>query len=115
MVNNQTREVDLLFLALSDATRRSILARLVAEELSVGEIAKPYDMSLAGVSKHIKVLEEANIVKKTKSGRSYRCRANLDPLDRVTEVLEGLGLYWRNQLDSLENFLSDDKKELKEK
>ena len=110
MVNNQEQQFDRIFHALSDSTRRSILLRLVQGELSVTELAKPYDMTLAGVSKHLKVLEEAQIVQKTKCGRSYRCRANLEPLERVSEILEQLGLYWRKQLDSLDDFLTDEKK-----
>jgi len=115
MVEYSEEQLNLIFKALADPTRRAMLARLSREELMVTELARPYEMSLAAVSKHLKVLEAADFVERTKDGRMYRCKANLEPLNGVTAVLEDLGAHWRAQLDSLEAFFKDnkDKKEQK--
>lgn len=91
--------------ALADPTRREILSRLSGTELTVGVLAEPFNMSLAAVSKHLKVLEQAQLVEKVRDGTSYRCRANLAPLAEVTELLERLGSFWRGRLDQLEEIL----------
>ena len=72
----------------------------------MGELAEPFNMSLAAVSKHLQVLERAKFVKKMKSGRVVTCRATLEPLGEMTALLEELGRYWNRQLDSLEAFLA---------
>lgn len=102
MVNYSSERLDLIFKALSDSTRRAMLYKLSIKEQNVTELAAPFKMSLAAVSKHLKVLSEAEFVEKTKDGRSFRCRVNLSPLDGVTKVLEDLGAHWRQQLDFLE-------------
>lgn len=83
-----------------------MLKRLTEKDLTVTELAAPFDMSLAAVSKHIKVLEEAEFIRKKKSGRTFHCSANLAPLQDVTKLLEDLGAFWREQLSSLDAFLS---------
>jgi DNA-binding transcriptional ArsR family regulator len=108
MVNNQDRELDFVLYALSDSTRRSMLSQLARKECSVSELASPHDMSLAAISKHLKILAKAKFVEKTKEGRTFRCRANLKPLDPVVGLLEDLGHFWRGQLDALDQFLSID-------
>lgn len=108
MVKYSNEKLDLIFHALSDTTRRAMLRRLARRELSVSELAQPYQMSLAAVSKHLKVLQEADFVSKTKDGRSYKCRANLLPLEGVTGLLEELGAHWRQQLDSLELYFKEE-------
>jgi len=102
MVNNKDRQLDFVLYALSDATRRSMLAQLAQKECCVSELADPHDMSMAAISKHLKILAKAKFVQKTKDGRNFRCRANLKPLDPVYGLLEELGSFWRNQLDALE-------------
>jgi len=106
MVNNQERELDFVLYALSDSTRRSMLAQLAIKECSVSELADPHDMSKAAISKHLKILTKAKFVQKTKEGRSFRCRATLKPLDPVYGLLEKLGAFWRTELDALDRFLS---------
>lgn len=101
-------QLDLIFKALGDQTRRKMLRRLTLGEASVSELAEPFDMSLAAVSKHLKVLESARMVEKTKDGRNYFCRANLKPLSEVVTVLEGLGSFWRDRLESLDRFLTSE-------
>jgi DNA-binding transcriptional ArsR family regulator len=106
MVKHSEAQLDLVLHALADPTRRALLRRLAREELSVSELAEPFSMSLAAVSKHLKVLESARIVDKTKQGRVYRCRANLEPLAQVSALLEDLGAFWQAQLNSLNSLLS---------
>jgi DNA-binding transcriptional ArsR family regulator len=107
MVNYSSETLDRSLYALSDPTRRAILARIAQGETTVSELAEPFDMSLAAVSKHLQVLERANFLKKTKSGRTITCRATLNPLHEVLELLEDLGRYWNLQLDSLEKYLAN--------
>lgn len=105
MVKHSEEQLDAVLRALADPTRRALLRRLSREELNVGDLAQPFRMSLAAVSKHLKVLADANMVEKTKEGRNYRCRANLEPLAQVSELLEELGSFWRTRLDNLDALL----------
>lgn len=107
MVDYASRSLDLSFHALADPTRRAILARIAQGDSTVSELASPFDMSLAAVSKHLKVLERAKFVKKIKSGRIIVCKATLEPLNEMTRVLEDLGRFWSAQLDSLESYLAN--------
>ncbi len=93
--------------ALADKTRRDILMRLADQERSVNEIAEPYDMSLAAVSKHLKVLEGANLVVRRKEGRKYLCRMNYEPLVEVSELIKTYRKFWENRFDELEHFLEN--------
>ena len=104
MVNNQ-QALDSTFAALSDATRRGILARLASGEASVTELAKPYDMSLPAVSKHLRVLESAGLVARSKDGRVHRCRLEAAPLKSAADWIEHYRRFWEAQLDSLQRFL----------
>ncbi|MEO9884258.1 MAG: metalloregulator ArsR/SmtB family transcription factor [Balneola sp.] len=97
--------------ALADSTRRSILLRLGKKEQSVNEIAEPYEMSLAAVSKHLKVLEKANLITKEKKGRSYTCRMNYEPLNEVQELINQYKVFWEARLDELDNFITQTKKD----
>lgn len=105
MVNYQPALLDATFAALSDATRRGILARLAAGEASVTELAKPYDMSLPAVSKHLRVLESAGLVARSKDGRVHRCRLEAAPLKSAADWIEHYRRFWEAQLDSLQRFL----------
>lgn len=98
--------------ALSDSTRRSILGRLAKKECTVNEIAEPYDMSLAAVSKHLKVLEKAGLIIKKKEGRSYKCRMNYEPLTEVEQLIREYKTFWKARFDELEKFISDNKKQM---
>lgn len=103
--------LDSTLYALSDSTRRSILGRLAQKECTVNEIAEPYEMSLAAVSKHLKVLESANLIIKKKEGRSYKCRMNYEPLTEVEKLISEYRQFWEARFDELENFISESKKE----
>jgi DNA-binding transcriptional ArsR family regulator len=108
MVNNQTQRLDNLFRALSDRTRRDMLRSLAAGEHSVGELAAPFDMSLAAASKHIKVLEQAGLVRRTVQGRTHLCRLEAQPMHAGAEWLRHYEQFWSNRLDALEAALRAD-------
>jgi DNA-binding transcriptional ArsR family regulator len=104
---NHLQSLDSTFAALSDATRRGILARLAAGEISVSELAKPYDMSLPAVSKHLRVLESAGLLRRRKDGRVQRCNLVAGPMKSAAEWIEHYRRFWEAQLDSLARFLED--------
>ncbi|MGA3299681.1 MAG: metalloregulator ArsR/SmtB family transcription factor [Candidatus Acidiferrales bacterium] len=106
MVNNQ-QALDSTFAALSDATRRGILARLAGGEASVTELAKPYDMSLPAVSKHLRVLESAGLVARSKDGRVHRCRLQAAPMKSAADWIAHYRQFWEAQLDSLQRYLEN--------
>ena len=108
MIDYSSDSLDRSLHALSDPTRRKMLARLVEGDSTVSELSEPFEMSLAAVSKHLQVLERANFIQKVKSGRTITCRARLAPLDEVAELLVDLAKYWNSQLDSLEKYLATD-------
>ena len=96
-----------VFFALSDPTRRGILKRVAKNTLSVNEIAEPYEISLAAVSKHIQVLERAELISKEKQGRSYRCRMNFSSLEDASKLIQEYKQFWTKRLDSLEKYLDN--------
>jgi DNA-binding transcriptional ArsR family regulator len=106
MVNNE-QALDSTFAALSDATRRGILARLATGEASVTELAQPYDMSLPAVSKHLRVLESAGLVARSKNGRVHRCRLKAAPMKSAAAWIEHYRQFWETQLDSLQRYLEN--------
>ena len=81
--------MDHIFHALADETRRSILMRIKDEEYTVSELAEPYDMSLAAVSKHLKVLEKAGLINRTKQGKIHWCGMVEDPIIAANSYLKG--------------------------
>ena len=101
----QAAALDGLFAALSDRTRRAMLGALAAGERSVGELAAPFDMSLAAVSKHIKVLEAAGLVKREVQGRTHRVRLDAHPLHAGAEWLRHYERFWTQRLDVLDALL----------
>ncbi len=110
MVNHREERLDDIFHALSDETRRAMLIRLAKGECNVTELAEPFRMSLAAVSKHLKVLEEANLVKKEKNGRTYLCRPHFEPLHEANHLLERFAVFWEDRLTALEKLLTTDSK-----
>jgi len=91
--------------ALADPTRRGILARLAGGDASVTELAKPYDMSLAAVSKHLKVLESAGLVSRGKQAQWRPCHLEAKPLEAVSAWVENYRRFWERNLDSLADYL----------
>ncbi len=104
MVNSEAR-LDRVFSALSDPTRRAIVARLATGESSVTALAAPFDMSLPAVSKHLRVLEGAGLLSRNIDGRVHRCRLVAKPLNDAVAWLESYRQFWEEQFDSLADFL----------
>lgn len=98
----QSRTLDRTFSALSDPTRRDILERLGAGPASISELARPYGISLPGLMKHVRVLEEANLVTTEKHGRTRECRLGLGDMDDVTRWVERYRRHWQHRFDRLE-------------
>jgi DNA-binding transcriptional ArsR family regulator len=94
-------EVDRLFQALADATRRDILHRCIRSEPSVSRLADVYPMSFAAVQKHVTVLERAGLVTKQRRGREQRVRTDGDAVRRARRVLDELQAAWRGRVDRM--------------
>ncbi|ODT81615.1 MAG: transcriptional regulator [Pelagibacterium sp. SCN 64-44] len=94
------------FAALADPTRRAILARLASGEASVNDLAKPFDMTLAAVSKHIKVLENAGLISRGKQAQYRPCKLNAGPMRDVATYLEFYRQFWEQNLDQLDAYLT---------
>ena len=107
MVQQNTQSLDTVFQALADPTRREMLRRLAGGERSIGELAAPFRMSFAGASKHVKMLERADLVRRTVQGRTHMCRLNPRPLAVADEWLRFYQRFWNERLDALERELSE--------
>lgn len=103
--NYQEEHLNRVFRALGDQTRRNLLARLSQGPAMVTELAKPFDMSLPAIGKHIRVLESAGLIERTIDGRVHRCALNAQPLKNADEWLERYQRFWSESLDSLSNFV----------
>ena len=101
-------EVDRVFRALADSTRRDILRRTMAGEVSVSRLADSYEMSFAAVQKHVAVLESAGLVTKHPQGRERLVRGNPAALRRAQALLGRYEEIWRGRIDRLDHLLSDD-------
>lgn len=104
MVTTNSPRLDLVFGALANATRRAILARLAECETTVGELAAPFETSRPAISKHLRVLERAGLVKRTPDGRISRCSLDAGPMRGAAEWVESYRDYWENQLDALARY-----------
>ena len=91
--------------AIADPTRRSLLTRLARGDATVGELAKPYDMSLAAISKHLKVLESAGLISRGREAQWRPCHLEAAPLQAVADWAENYREFWERNLDSLGNYL----------
>lgn len=105
MVDHSTR-LNLIFGALSDPTRRDILRRGAKKELSIGEMAECYDMTIAAISKHVIVLEKAKLIMKRKSGKQRFVRLSPTAFKDASTYLKNYERVWNNRLDSLERYLA---------
>jgi DNA-binding transcriptional ArsR family regulator len=93
--------LDRTFGALADPTRRAILARLAKGEATVGELAEPFEISLPAVSRHLKVLEDAELISNERQGKHRRCRLRTEALDSAAGWLEFNKRFWMASLDRL--------------
>ncbi len=110
MVEYRTSQLDSVFHALGDATRRQMLAQLATGEHTVSQLAEPYAMSLAAASKHIKALEVAGLVKRDVRGRTHVCSLQPGPLANAHQWLAFYEIFWTNRLDALEVLLKNEDK-----
>jgi DNA-binding transcriptional ArsR family regulator len=95
------------FAALADPTRRAILARLMAGEASVTELSEPFDMSLPAISKHLKVLERAGLVARSRDAQWRPCRLDAAPLEEVADWVERYRRFWEQSLGRLDHYLRE--------
>ena len=102
-----TDTLDATFAALADPTRRAILARLASGEASVNELAEPFEMTLPGVSKHLKVLERAGLISRSRVAQSRPCRLEAAPLREAADWVEGYRRFWEGSFDRLEDYLTE--------
>lgn len=105
MVEQNTELLDAIFHALSDPTRRAMLSGLARGPRNVGDLAAPFDMSLAAASKHIKVLEKAGLVKRSVQGRTHVCSLDALPMHAGVEWMRHYEKFWNQQFDTLEAIL----------
>lgn len=105
MVENR---LDSTFRALADPTRRGMLAGLALGEKSIGELADPFRMSLAGASKHVKVLEDAGLLSRRKVGRTHIVSLNVEPLAEAERWLKQWEKFWSVRLDLLQAVVEQD-------
>lgn len=99
--------LSLTFSALADPTRRAILARLSSGPASVNELAAPFDMSLPAVSKHLKVLERAQLIARGKEAQWRPCEIKAAPLKEATDWMEQYRQFWEERFDRLEEYLKE--------
>jgi DNA-binding transcriptional ArsR family regulator len=110
MVELNAPQLNVVFHALGDATRRQMLRDLADDERTVGQLAEPFAISLAAASKHIKALENAGLIRREVRGRTHYCRLEPGPLASAHEWLGFYERFWRSRLDVLEKLLRQDKK-----
>ena len=110
MVENR---LDITFQALSDPTRRGMLASLALGEKSIGELAEPFRMSFAGASKHVKVLEEAGLIARRKVGRTHLISIDAKPLEEAERWLRQWERFWNASLDRLQALVEADQRKRK--
>lgn len=106
MFNRVVEQLDAVFHAMADPTRRAMVRSLAAGEQTVGELAAPHPISLAAASKHVKVLERAGLVRRTVQGRRHVCRLDAQPLAAAEHHLRFYERFWTERLDALEEFVA---------
>ncbi|MBL4601008.1 MAG: winged helix-turn-helix transcriptional regulator [Rhizobiaceae bacterium] len=101
--------LDTVFAALGDSTRRAILDQLMRGEARLSDLAEPFDMSQTAVSKHVRVLSDAGLLVIEKRGRTRHCRLNAEPMKQVTDWLANYQMFWSHQFDNLALHLADER------
>ncbi|HEX8800710.1 MAG TPA: metalloregulator ArsR/SmtB family transcription factor [Terriglobales bacterium] len=104
--HSQSGELDRVFSALADPTRRAILRRLTHRPATINEIAKPFRVSLNAISKHVMTLERAGILRRQIKGREHYCWIEPGPLREANEWLEHYRQFWEQRLDALEAYVA---------
>ena len=101
-------QLDATFAALADPTRRAILARLAKGDSTVGDLARPFEISRPAISKHLRVLERAGLVQRARDGRLSRCGLDASPMRDAAEWVEQYRQFWERQLDALARYLEEE-------
>ena len=104
-------QLDQVFFALSDATRRGILARLAASSATIGELAQPFDISKPAITRHMKVLERAGLIDRKVSGRRHTCTLSTAGLKTAEEWINFHRSFWESRFDALESLLREQETE----
>ena len=99
--------LDRTFAALADPTRRAILARLAAGDATVTELARPFEISLPAISRHLKVLERAGLIERSRQAQWRPCRLEAKPLKDVANWLENYRRFWEERFDRLDEYLRE--------
>lgn len=99
--------LDQTFAALGDGTRRAILARLAEGETALSDVAAPFDMSQTAVSKHVRVLADAGLVRVSKRGRTRYCRLEAAPMKQAADWLESYQTFWKDRFGALAQHLEE--------
>jgi DNA-binding transcriptional ArsR family regulator len=107
MVNNTPSQMDAIFMALSDATRRGMIRRLSRGTATIGELGRPYRISKPAVTKHVKVLERAGLIRRERDGRLHRCTLNPGPMQEAEAWIERHRKFWEGRLDALARYVED--------
>ncbi|HEY2286135.1 MAG TPA: metalloregulator ArsR/SmtB family transcription factor [Streptosporangiaceae bacterium] len=108
MTATADERLDLVFGALADRTRRQLLAQLTRAPASITELAAPHDMSLPGISKHVRVLEHAGLIRRTIDGRVHRCALDAAAMRAADDWLARYRVFWTHTLDALADYVSED-------
>jgi DNA-binding transcriptional ArsR family regulator len=106
MVKCESEELDRTFAALADPTRRRMLEQLSRGELRVTDLAKPHEMSLPAVSKHLGVLEKAGLIDRERKGRVHTLRLRAEPMKEAQAWIESYRRYWEESFDRLDDYLN---------
>lgn len=115
MVKYSAKALDRTFAALADPTRRRILADLATGDRCVTRLAKPYAMSLPAISKHLRVLEKAGLLRRRRYGRVHQMRLEAEPLKHAAEWVEKYRKFWEGSLDRLAAYLEETNQQVKKK
>ncbi|MEM7248183.1 MAG: metalloregulator ArsR/SmtB family transcription factor [Acidobacteriota bacterium] len=108
---NKAENLDLVFGALADRTRRDMVRRLARGRTTVGALGAPYPITKGAVSKHVKVLERAGLLKRTVEGRKHHCVIDTVPLSKAERWVEEVRKHWDDRLDALADYLDEMKKQ----
>ncbi len=103
-----TRDIDQVFAALADPTRRAILSMLLEDDMAVTDVAEPFEMSLAAISKHLVVLSSAGLISQEKRGRVKWCKLEPDAMRKASIWMQGFGQFEPVNLDAFERFLAQE-------
>lgn len=108
MIGNNSPGLDRVYAAIADPTRRAILAQLAGGQINVGDLAARFPISLNGVSKHVKVLERAGLVRREILGREHQLQLRTEPLREAEEWFQRYRAFWTARLDALERLLAEE-------